>query len=246
MLYGINIDDIYSIKKYLPLIKELPKKPTARIVIDNDADMSDYEHGVKALAPFADIMIQVNDSYDEKSLGLSEYVNKAKELLSIFGQTATLWEVGNEVNGDWLSAKIWEKVEATLEVFRAAGHQDKTVVTYFLDEWMVPWIRDHKKLNFEWVMLSCYAGNQRELDKMVRELPQTAALLKDLTGAPNFAVGEYGEDEWGGGNKRRIIPKLITEFEKYPGAFYWNFQKRFKNGTSSSGWAELVQAWNAR
>lgn len=248
MIYGITIDDIDRLMRNpatLKAVKALPFRPLARVVIDNGRPLTDYLAPVERLHKYADIMIQVNDSYDEKSLSVKQYVEKTRNLVHLFKERAACWEVGNEVNGAWCSDQVWEKVWEASSIIH--GQNLRTAITYFLDETMVPFIQENKPFFCDYGFISAYPEHTRMLDQMLRDLPGLLDLVKQTTGAQEVGIGEYGEEEWVGGgfSPRGVRDLLVRIFDKMNGGFYWNFQKHCVPVTQSL-FGRLKDTWKKR
>lgn len=244
-MFGITLDNIDAPMAPLKAaIRALPFRPMARVVVDNGRDLDDYNAPVRELRQVADIMLLVQDSYGEHTLSTAQYVAKCQYLMGMLGQVVNLWEIGNEVNGSWVSKDIWRKVTACQALAKTRGFQ--TAVTFWWDKALWNWLIDKPRLGIDWAMLSCYPTRPSELSTMVAALdtgvPQKQILA--ATGAKDWAIGEYGEDEWAraGASARKL---LVRSFEKYRyGGFYWGFQKqcvpkhKVLHGAVSAAWRD--------
>jgi hypothetical protein len=56
---------------------------------------------VKKLQPVSYLMGELLDSSDETSISAAAYNTRVKSYLAALGGQVDLWEIGNEVNGDW-------------------------------------------------------------------------------------------------------------------------------------------------
>lgn len=243
MTYAINIVNIdalyreHSRKELLDAIDALPvpagHRPTIFVVIDNGRPVDDYVPGVVDLAKHGDVWIRVQDSSYEGDgsdgkLDAEQSFKKFWELGELFHGVAKGWEIGNEVNGDWLPADIWDRVRARLDHARKWG-MENVGATFFLDETLLPFTQTHESLKLDWVGASCYPTNPRSLDEMKKRLySQVPDTLKTFGQCDRFLVTEYGEDEWKAQSPSRMYLRedlLAPAFERYGGA-YWSFQKR--------------------
>src|ERR1700760_2362662 len=110
-IYGVTVDDISELKAITLALADMPRFPTVRIVFDKGEPVSYYTPAVNALRPHAYIMAQPVDSSDAKAYSLSGYANQFQKSWNAMSQTVDLWEVGNEVNGNWLGTGIMDKVQ---------------------------------------------------------------------------------------------------------------------------------------
>ncbi|HEY8429793.1 MAG TPA: hypothetical protein VIL20_15520 [Sandaracinaceae bacterium] len=104
------------------------RPPVARVVFDAGVDRvrpayavdaRDYAEHVRALGADARIMGELLDSLAVREYSLADYRARACEYRAALGHLVDVWEVGNEVNGEWLGPDVIAKVAAAVEVFRA-------------------------------------------------------------------------------------------------------------------------------
>lgn len=113
-LYGVSVDDVADVGKIVDSSKNLSKISTTRIVFDGGIPPSYYKDAISKIQPVSYIMGEIIDSSELKDTSIQEYHNRTANYLSAFGDKVDLWEVGNEVNGNWtgpyqdVSAKIYD------------------------------------------------------------------------------------------------------------------------------------------
>ncbi|MBV8147783.1 MAG: hypothetical protein JO092_01685 [Candidatus Eremiobacteraeota bacterium] len=103
-LVGMTYDHLGG--DYTAPVTSLGVRPTIRIPFDPDTTPSDYAAGVRNLAPIAHLMAEPVDSSEVKATPLAAYRSKFATFLAAF-QNFELWEVGNELNGEWLGGKAY-------------------------------------------------------------------------------------------------------------------------------------------
>lgn len=82
-------------------LAQLPKKPTVRVVFDKNANPASYIPALQQLRSVAYIMGQVLDSSHLKDFNTTTYRARAVNYYDTLGGLVDVWEVGNEINGDW-------------------------------------------------------------------------------------------------------------------------------------------------
>jgi hypothetical protein len=113
-LYGNTVDDVSGITSTVAGEQNLPEAPTTRLYFDVGEPASTYTSAVNALRPVSYIMGELLDSADETSISTAAYNTRVNSYLAAFGSKVDLWEIGNEVNGNWtgsyptVSAKLTE------------------------------------------------------------------------------------------------------------------------------------------
>jgi hypothetical protein len=128
MIYGITIDDANeagAIKLSIEKINESTKHAvTTRIVIDPDQMIDqDYIDNVRQISEVSYVMALVADSHDMHKFNKEgKYAKRIGECIKKLGSLVDIWEIGNEVNGEWAgwnekddenAKQDWEKVNET-------------------------------------------------------------------------------------------------------------------------------------
>jgi hypothetical protein len=220
----------------------LPRRIALRVVLDQGTTPADYVDSVRKLAAVADVMALPLDSSDMAKLDAAQAGTRARDYMQALGDAAPVWEVGNEVNGDWVGTDPVGKIAAMFDAARAWGK--KTAVTFYYENPatpghdMLPWIdanipAGHRlRTGLDYVLVSYYEDQngghqltQAEIDAMFAGLAQRF---------PNAKVG-FGEYGWG-----KKVPTdaatraaLIGRFQSYTssepafvgGGFYWHFRQ---------------------
>jgi hypothetical protein len=105
-----SIDDPTAIAGSIRVINDsLPKRPdgrspvTTRIVLDYEQPLTvEYVNKVAAIHAVSDVMLLVADSHDlYKFKSADEYRRRLADCVEKLGKYVDIWEVGNEVNGEW-------------------------------------------------------------------------------------------------------------------------------------------------
>lgn len=96
---------------------------------------------------------------------------------STFGNTIDVWEVGNEVNGEWLGAAagVSAKIAGAYDIVKAAGKTSALTLhfnegadcpTYPVNEmysWVNTYVPDRMKQGVDYVLFSYYPENCPEI-----------------------------------------------------------------------------------
>ncbi len=130
-LYGVTADDISNFQQIAASSRHLPKMPTTRIYFDVKQPARYYARAVAALRPVSYLMGELLDSSDERHISTRAYGMRVKSYLAAFRDEIDLWEIGNEVNGNWTGP--YSTVEAKLtEAYReVAAEGGRTVLTLY-------------------------------------------------------------------------------------------------------------------
>ncbi len=92
-----------NLPSILDRISHLAKKPTVRVVFDEGAQPSDYVPALQKLHSVAYIMGTVLDSSHLHDFNPATYRARAQNYYDTLASYVDIWEIGNEINGDWTS-----------------------------------------------------------------------------------------------------------------------------------------------
>ncbi len=137
MTYGITLestkhirgrdgDDVEDpVEKIVDSLNSFAKPPMVRIVFDAaDKTGESYKDAcaaIKKKAPRVRIMAELLDSHDVSGFSVDGYRSRAKDYWSNLHKWVDVWEVGNEVNGDWTGKHSAAKYMAAWEVLDRKG-----------------------------------------------------------------------------------------------------------------------------
>ncbi|MDO4701721.1 MAG: hypothetical protein Q4A47_03780 [Erysipelotrichaceae bacterium] len=170
-MYGITIDDTWyervSVHEIVDAIKNMPVKPTVRVVMSLDRSPSTYETLFKELNQVAYVMASPVDSSDMSSYKDEEsYLKRFKETYDVLSMYVDVWEIGNEINGiEWIqqdSKLIVNKVSQVSAFIKDKGAKS-AVTLYYTDpskedmfDWMSKYFSDSWTLEIDYILISYY------------------------------------------------------------------------------------------
>ncbi|WP_336249410.1 Tat pathway signal sequence [Stomatohabitans albus] len=143
-LHGLTVDSVDDLDALVASVSALSHRPTLRMVFEADRSPADYAAAVTALEPYADLMGLVLDSTAMAQLSVPEVTARTQAFVDAFAHQIAIWEVGNEVNGEWVGAgpdEIVAKVAAANRVVKAAGEPSAITFNYWSgpDCYAEPW-----------------------------------------------------------------------------------------------------------
>jgi hypothetical protein len=129
--YGVTVDDITHIDDVSASLAALPRMPVTRMLFDPGEQPADYARAVSALRPVSYLLGTPVDSSEVENYSVPQYVDRFRRYVRAFGRQVDVWEIGNEVNGEWLgaTADVVAKIVGAHEVVRAAG--GRTALTLY-------------------------------------------------------------------------------------------------------------------
>ncbi|RUR13813.1 hypothetical protein [Legionella sp. km772] len=241
-LYGVTITNPW---KQLPAIidalKSLAKKPTARIVFDAGVSASDYKNIVIQIHKVSGTMGELVDSSEVKNYSLAQYLNRTKTYLNTLQGYIDIWEIGNEINGEWLgnTSSVVAKMTGAYDLVKQ--QKGKTALTLYYnqgcysraDHEMFAWVKKNiplrMKQGLDYVFISYYEDDCNNLEP---DWPTVFQKLGSLF--PNSKLG-FGECGTTNKNvKEEFIYNYYTLTINHPrfilGGFWWYFDSSANGG----------------
>jgi hypothetical protein len=124
-LFGITLDRVTHPERIAAALSALPDRPVTRVYFDT------HEPALTQIHPVSAVMGELLDSSQEKAISAESLRARVQEYLAALPGLVDVWEVGNEVNGNWpgpyetVSAKLAESYGAV----HAAG--GRTALTLY-------------------------------------------------------------------------------------------------------------------
>ena len=130
-LWGVTLDDVTHARTLATSLHRLPERTMARVVFDPGMPPSSYAGALRQLHPVADVMGQPVDSSETTSYSVARYRSRFSAYVAAFPHAVDVWEVGNEVNGEW-AGRPGDVVAKTMAGFRVATAAGKpTALTLY-------------------------------------------------------------------------------------------------------------------
>jgi hypothetical protein len=222
-----------------------------RVVFDRGTQPSDYKATVDyAKSKGLKVMGQPVDSSYDKHYSHKEYVEFAKRFIDAFPEIDA-WEIGNEVNGGWLSQAIDVKIADVAAYCKAKGR--KTVLTLF---WQLNTC-DPKESVFTWADANLPPEVRRNIDVVTLSIyceqaplgvffDQLMTWMREHFPQQEIGIGELGywipdQRLWWSYDKDDPLGKAMAEVAEQDycaaldydrsvgGCFWWNFIKEFQD-----------------
>lgn len=144
-IYGVTLDDLSKLNGILISISKLPYRPTVRVVFDPGTSAADYYPALVKLHSVAYVMGEIMDSYYFPT-DINTYTSRTKELVYGLNGLVDVWEIANEINGEWLrqnpngsntvvnaeETQIGQMVAAASQIVKGVG--GKTAVTLYYND----------------------------------------------------------------------------------------------------------------
>jgi hypothetical protein len=250
-IYGVTIDSISNLSSTLNSLKSLSKKPTTRIVFDS-MPATYYKSAVAQVKSVSNVMGQIADSFNVKNFTIQQYKDRTTEYMNTLGNTVDIWEIGNEINGEWLGniPDVVAKMRGAYDIVKARG--GKTALTLFYNEgcmkypteemwsWAQKNVPADMKQNLDYVLISYYDDN---CSAGAPNWPQIYQRLGEMFPNAKIGFGEIGTTNTN--RKAEYVEKfynLKIDHPRYIGGYFWWYFLTDMVPSSKSLWGTLNKA----
>ena len=255
-VYGVTVDDISGLPAITQSLSGLPRMPTTRIVFDEFRPAKTYLAATAAIGQVSYVMGEILDSLYMPRYSVQAYRDRTAEYLATLGPFVDIWEVANEINGEWLGdngdvvAKMTDAFDlvkaqgktAALTLYYNEGCASKAAHTMFA--WAQAHIPARMKSGLDYVWISYYE------DDCPGPKPDWDAVFQRLS--VMFPGARLGFGEVGTAipaRKAEFVTRYYTLSIKTPsyvgGYFWWSFRKDMVPSTAPL-WSTLSDAIAAR
>lgn len=230
-LYGVTVDDVSRLNDITESLGRLSKMPTTRIVFDEEVEPAYYRKPAVAIHKVSYVMGELLDSYYVKTVSVQGYIDRTRQYLNELSDVVDIWEVGNEINGEWLGANadVVAKMEGSYDLVKSQSKTAALTLYYNQDCWsrksneMFTWANANvpyrMKQGLDYVFISYYEEDCNGLK------PDWPAVFQKLSAMfPNSKIG-FGEV---GTSSRAKKAEYLTRYydmkinvPKYVGGHFW-------------------------
>jgi hypothetical protein len=130
-VFGVTLDRVTHPEQLASSLASLPERPTTRVYFDTHERASYYKPALTLIHPVSGVMGELLDSSQEKAISTEALRARVQEYTSTLGGLVDIWEIGNEVNGNWTGPyeTVAAKLAESYEVVQAAG--GRTALTLY-------------------------------------------------------------------------------------------------------------------
>lgn len=255
-LYGVTVDDISGLSAITQSLASLPKMPTTRIVFDEFQPASDYRQAAVAIGQVSYVMGEILDSLYVPRYTVQGYRDRTSEYLATLGDVVDVWEVGNEINGEWLgdTADVVAKMSGAYDLVKAQGKTAALTLYYNQDCWSKPsnemftWaqanVPERMKSGLDFVLISYY---EEDCNGLRPDWDAVFQRLSAMFPASRIGFGEIGTTT--AAKKAEYLTRYYTMTVNTPnyvgGYFWWYFREDMVPSTLPL-WSTLSSAISSR
>jgi len=137
-LYGVTTEYITQLSDLSMSLSRHTKRPCIRIVFQPGMSASEYSSAVSTMRNSSYIFGQLYDSTAFQEASISQIQQKTRNFLDTFGENIDIYEIGNELNGEWVGSsqsEIDSKVIAIYDVIKNEYSSLKIRTAITLNYW---------------------------------------------------------------------------------------------------------------
>lgn len=167
-IYGVTVDAVNGLTNITNSLGRHNKRMTTRVVFDEWQPADNYTNAVNKIDSVSDIMGEILDSYYVRDYSVEQYWTRMREYMNAFRDKVDIWEVGNEINGEWLGHKdsVILKITGAFHYVKRSGKKTAITLYYNHNCWERPenemfrWVNEnmHSKMKYyvDYVFVSYY------------------------------------------------------------------------------------------
>ncbi|WP_283442629.1 hypothetical protein [Noviherbaspirillum suwonense] len=235
-MVGVTTDSISNVSAIVASLNSINAVPTTRIVFDENIPAADYRDATVKIRNVSYVMGEILDSFYVKTYSVQDYLNRTSEYLSELGDVVDIWEVGNEINGEWLgnNQDVVAKMTGAYDLVKAQGKTAELTLYYNQDCWSRPqnemftWANQNvpprMKQGLDYVLISYYEDDCNGLQP---DWPQVFKKLSVMFPNSKIGFGEVGTRKKG--KKAEYINRYYStriNVPNYVGGYFWWYFKQ--------------------
>jgi hypothetical protein len=209
---------------------------TTRIVFDEWQPASGYVNAVNSLDGVCDIMGEILDSYYMNQYSVQQFNSRVEEYVNLLGDKVDIWEVGNEINGEWLGHKdsVLSKLNYAFWYVKKRGKTTAITLYYNYNCWELPqnemfrWVNQNLsmklKANVDYVFVSYYEDDCNNYQPNWQRVFDSLHVLFPYS---KLGIGECGTTY--SNRKAEYITRYYTMHittPKYVGGYFWWYYRQ--------------------
>ncbi len=268
-IVGVTVDDLSRLPAVLDSLRALPRRTWVRVVFNvgpgRATDPGPYVRAAGQVAAVGPVLGELVDSSDLRRVTVEQVAARTAAYVRALRRSVAVWEVGNEVNGDWTGARadVARKVLIAYDTVHRLG--GRTALTLYENRgcgdgpgelspvaWARRYLPARLRAGLDFVLLSYYEPQCAGQRPSPREWARRFFALHRLFPRARLGFGEIGLPEPATPSTRATAASIITYYYGLRlglpyyvgGGFYWYFAEDMVPRRSSPLWAALARAWS--
>ena len=234
-VYGVTLDAVDHLNKIKTALSSHCRRMTARVVFDEWIPATEYITPCTQIKTVGNVMGEILDSYYFSQYSYQQYIDRVNEYMNALGNNVDIWEIGNEVNGEWLGNKdsVIKKIYAAYKIAKSRNVKTALTLYYNYNCWSNPqnemfrWIHDNMpskmKFNVDYILVSYYEDDCNNYQPNWQRVFDS---LHSLFPGAKLGMGECGTSI--ASKKAAYINRYYTMHITTPGyigGYFWWYYK---------------------
>ncbi|HET8936603.1 MAG TPA: hypothetical protein VFN67_24335 [Polyangiales bacterium] len=250
---GVTVTDVGPLDGITDALRNLAQRPTTRIVFDARRQAITYVPAARELHAVSYVMGELVDSVDVADVSLDVYAARTTDYLDELSDLVDIWEVGNEVNGEWLgpSEKVKAKIYAS---YKLVKERDRlTALTLYFNQgcvqqpdhelftWAANNIPEDMRQGLDYVWISYYEqrchGQEPDWESVFTRLHEQF---------PHAKLGFGGCGTSVVADKAKLVRHfygLEVDAPNFVGGYFWWYFREDMQPASAPLWTVLNHSW---
>jgi hypothetical protein len=131
VLFGVTVNDIAHLGAITSALAGLPERPVTRVYFNVHQPPGFYARAVERISRVSAVMGELLDSSDSKAITVTAFTARVASYLHVLGGRVAVWEVGNEVNGNWTGRYPVVAAKLTAAYNRVSAAGGRTALTLY-------------------------------------------------------------------------------------------------------------------
>ncbi|WP_374000344.1 hypothetical protein [Bdellovibrio bacteriovorus] len=257
---GVTIDSVAGAAATADALAYHSVKPTARIVFDEFVPASQYTTLLSKIGHHSFVMGELLDSYYMNQYTQQQFANRVDEYLNTLGAKVNIWEIGNEINGEWLGKTADTVAKMYTAYSKVKARNGKTALTLYYNPncwakkehemftWAAANVPTEMKQNLDYVWISYYEDDCEGYRPTQAQWQQVFNKLGQMFPNSKIGFGEIGTTKVA--QKSDMINRYYRMKINHPrfvgGYFWWYYKKDAVPRTQKSLWKVLDDAFVAQ
>lgn len=235
-VFGVTIDGIENMSSIITSLSSHNIKPVTRIVFDEFVPVSYYDTSVSRIHKVSFIMGELSDSYSFNQYSLQAYIDRVNEYYNALANRIDIWEIGNEINGEWLgnTPDVVAKMTSAYNIIKSHNAKTELTLYYNWNCWSNPanemfrWVNTNvpanMKAGLDYVLVSYYEDDCNNFQPNWQKMMDSLHVI-----FPNskIGIGECGTSTASkkAGYIQRYYTMNITTPNFVRGCFWWYYKQ---------------------
>jgi hypothetical protein len=251
-VFGVTLDDVTPLYDIGEALAGLAKRPTTRVIFDPLRAPTSYQTTLRRLQGVSYVMGELLDSVAVPEFSPEIYGARAGEYVEQLGDLVDIWEIGTEVNGEWLGSTedVVAKIDRAFDEVSSRGKRSALTLYYNAgcvqkpENEMFTWakanVSDAMKRGLDYVFVSYYE------ERCHRPEPDWRVVFKQLREIfPSAKLGIGGCGTTDETRKAELIQhyySLQVDVPGYVGGYFWWYFRQDMQPVSKPLWNVLNQS----